>query len=97
MRNSYCSLRNRDRALLLQLRQVEQRCKGIERAEDQQLLQVETAVDQGDQIPFLRGKVESVEVREEFRRQLRNRAHALRMREVVADDGVADDLRGDAQ
>src|ERR1700742_4535752 len=91
------SLRYRDGALVLELCEVEQRGELVERTQDQQLLQVEPAVDERDEIAFLRAEIEAVEVREELGGELRNRLHPFGVREKIADDRVADDLAIAAQ
>src|SRR5207245_5601163 len=83
------SLRYRDGALLLKLRQIEKRRKRIEWAEHDQLLQVEPAINQGDEIALLGGQIEAIEVRQKLGAELRNGLHSLRNRQEVAHDRVA--------
>ena len=91
------SWRHRDGALVLELGQDEERRELIEGAEDHQLLQVQAAVDERDQIAFLRIEVEAVEVRQELGASASDRLQAARMGQEIADDGVADDLDIPAQ
>src|SRR2546423_13823167 len=84
LRFDNCSLRYRDRALVQELRKIEQRCERIEGTEHQELLQIEASVDERDEVALLRREVEAVEVCQEVRAQLRHDLNPFRMREKVA-------------
>src|SRR3989442_10118493 len=88
---------HRNRPLMLQLGEIEKRRERIERAENEQLLQGQPAVDQRNQVALLGAEVEAIEVREELGGQLRHGQQAAGMSEQIADDRVADDFRVAAQ
>src|SRR5947209_6761258 len=87
------SCRYGDGPLLFQLGQGEEGGERIERAQNQQLLQVEAPVDERDEVALLRAQVEPVEVGQELGAELRYGLHPLRVGQEVAHDVVADDLR----
>src|ERR1051325_2026182 len=76
---------------------MKERVEGIERREDQQLLQVEPAVDERDEVPLLRAQVEAVEVRQELGAEARHGLHPPRIADELAHDGVAHDFDVAAQ
>src|SRR5438552_4757707 len=82
---------------MLQLGEIEKRREWIERAENEQLLQGQPAVDQRNEVALLGAEVEAIEVREELGGQLRHGQQAAGMSEQIADDRVADDFRVAAQ
>ena len=81
-----------DRPLILELGEDEDRRERVERAEDDELLHVHAPVDERDEVALLRVQIETVEVREELGRQLRDCVLAFRMGQKFTDDRVADDL-----
>src|ERR1043165_5951403 len=76
---------------------MKERVEGIEGGEDEELLQVEPAVDQRHEIALLRAQVEAAEVRQELGAEARHGLHPPRIADEAPHGGVAHDLDVAAQ